>query len=154
VTTRGAWTRAGLVAAAVVIADQVTKQLVRDGLQLTQQRDVIGGVVKLQREANTGIAFSALSGAGWILGLFVIVAIVALLVYFARHATRPWAWLAVGLLVGGAIGNAVDRIAHGAVTDFVKLPHWPAFNVADVAITFGVITLVFVLERGGGATDG
>jgi signal peptidase II len=153
VTARRAWVRAGVVAATVVVLDQVTKQLVRDGLHPTQQRHVIGSVVKLQREANTGIAFSALSGAGWILGLFVIAAIVALLAYFSRHATRPLAWLAVGLLLGGAIGNAVDRIAHGAVTDFVKLPHWPAFNVADVAITFGVIVLVFVLERGG-AADG
>ena len=54
-----------------------------------------------------------------------------------------------GLLVGRAIGNLIDRVAHGAVTDFIKLPHWPAFNVADMAITFGVITLLLVVELGG-----
>jgi len=153
-SVRGAWVRAGLVAVAVVVLDQISKQLVRDGLAPSAQRHVIDSILKLQRESNTGIAFSALSGAGWILGVFVLVAIVALLVYFSRHATRPLAWLAVGLLLGGAIGNAADRVARGSVTDFVKLPHWPAFNVADVAITFGVIVLVFVLERSGRATDG
>ncbi len=153
-TVRGAWVRAGLVAAAVVVVDQVTKQLVRDGMTVGSRRHVLGSVVKLDREANTGVAFSALSGAGWLVGVFVATAVVALLVYFSRHATRPGAWLAVGLLLGGAIGNALDRIARGAVTDFIKLPHWPAFNVADMAITFGVVALIFVLERGGGAADG
>ena len=50
------------------------------------------------------------------------------------------------MLVGGAIGNLIDRIANGAVTDFIKLPHWPAFNVADMSITFGVLALLLVLE--------
>jgi signal peptidase II len=54
--------------------------------------------------------------------------------------------LPTGLLVGGALGNLIDRLVHGAVTDFVKLPLWPAFNVADMAITFGVLALLWVLE--------
>jgi signal peptidase II len=86
--------------------------------------------------------------------VFIAVAIVALVAYFATHPTRRLAWLAVGLLLGGAVGNAIDRIDHGAVTDFVKLPHWPAFNVADTAITFGVLVLIYVLERGDRAPDG
>ena len=53
--------------------------------------------------------------------------------------TRPWLWLPTGLLVGGAIGNLIDRLAHGSVIDFIKLPAWPAFNVADMSITFGVL---------------
>jgi signal peptidase II len=64
------------------------------------------------------------------------------------HPTRPWLWLACGLLVGGALGNLIDRIAHGSVTDFIKLPLWPAFNLADTAITFGVFALLYVLEGG------
>jgi signal peptidase II len=51
------------------------------------------------------------------------------------------------MLLGGAAGNLIDRIRDGAVTDFVKLPHWPAFNLADVSITLGVLTLIYVLER-------
>ena len=62
------------------------------------------------------------------------------------------------MLVGGAIGNVIDRAANGSVIDFIKLPHWPAFNVADISITFGVIILVLVLEfsgrEGGGNVTG
>ena len=54
--------------------------------------------------------------------------------------------MSTGLLIGGALGNLIDRLAHGAVTDFIKLPAWPAFNVADMAITFGVLALLWVLE--------
>ena len=73
-------------------------------------------------------------------------ALALLLGYLARRPDRPWLWLPTGLLVGGALGNLIDRLAHGAVTDFVKLPLWPAFNVADMAITFGVLALLWVLE--------
>jgi signal peptidase II len=75
-----------------------------------------------------------------------VVALGALLAFFATHVHRPLAWLPTGLLIGGAAGNLIDRLRDGAVTDFVKLPHWPAFNVADMAITFGVLALVYVLE--------
>jgi signal peptidase II len=78
------------------------------------------------------------------------VALGALVVWFLRHSSRPLAWLPTGLLLGGAVGNIFDRIRDGAVTDFVKLPAWPAFNIADVAITFGVLTLLYVLESGDG----
>jgi signal peptidase II len=53
-----------------------------------------------------------------------------------------------GLLIGGAVGNLLDRIINGYVTDFIKFPHWPAFNVADIAITVGVISLIWVIEFG------
>jgi signal peptidase II len=69
-----------------------------------------------------------------------------LLTYFVRHPTRPYLWIPTGLLVGGALGNLLDRILNGAVTDFIKLPHWPAFNVADMSITFGVLALLWVVE--------
>jgi signal peptidase II len=151
-TTRVAWMRAVLVMAAVVALDQLSKHFVRTDIAMGEHRHVAPGV-NLVHVSNSGVAFSALSNAGWIVPVFIAAAIVALLAYFATHATRPLAWLAVGLLLGGAIGNAVDRIAHGAVTDFVKLPHWPAFNVADTAITFGVLVLVLVLERGDRAPD-
>jgi signal peptidase II len=75
----------------------------------------------------------------------------ALLAYFARHARRRLMWLPTGMLLGGALGNIIDRVREGAVVDFVKLPYWPAFNLADVAITFGVIVLLFVMEKDDGA---
>jgi signal peptidase II len=65
--------------------------------------------------------------------------------YFAVHATRPDLWLAVGLTVGGALGNLADRVRIGAAIDFVDPPLWPAFNLADVAIVMGVALLVFAM---------
>ncbi len=59
----------------------------------------------------------------------------------------PGIWLPTGMLLGGAIGNVVDRASRGAVTDYIKLPHWPAFNIADAAITLGVVVLLVVVER-------
>jgi signal peptidase II len=67
-------------------------------------------------------------------------------VFFVRRPTRRGLWIPTGLLVGGAIGNLIDRLSGGSVTDFIKLPLWPAFNVSDMAITFGVLSLLYVLE--------
>ena len=78
--------------------------------------------------------------------IFTIVALAVLAGYLALRPTRVWLWVPTGLLIGGAVGNLVDRLVNGAVTDFIKLPLWPAFNIADVAITFGVLTLLWVLE--------
>jgi len=68
--------------------------------------------------------------------------------YFALHSTRPLLWLATGLLLGGALGNLLDRLRDDAVTDFIDLPLWPAFNLADVSITAGVLVLLAALEMG------
>jgi signal peptidase II len=69
-------------------------------------------------------------------------------VYFARHAAHPLIWLPTGMLVGGALGNIVDRLRHGSVTDFIKLPlGWPPFNLADLSITLGVAILFVIIDR-------
>ena len=60
---------------------------------------------------------------------------------------KPLVWLPTGMLLGGALGNVIDRLRDGAVTDFIKLPGWPAFNVADISITLGVLVLLYVTER-------
>ena len=80
-----------------------------------------------------------------------VAALAALVVFFCLNHRRRLAWLPTGLLIGGAVGNLVDRLRGDGVTDFVKLPAWPAFNVADVCITFGVVALVYVLEQPRGA---
>jgi signal peptidase II len=144
------WALAAVVAAAVLAADQLTKALVRSDLHVGERRDVLA-FVDLLRTNNEGVAFGALGGGGVVVGIVVAAAVAALLVYFALHASTPLAWLPTGMLIGGALGNIVDRVRAGAVTDFVKLPHWPAFNLADVAITLGVVALLLVLERDGAA---
>ena len=146
--THAAWGRAGIVAAAVLIADQLTKQLVRSSIALGASRHLLPGVTLVHAQ-NSGIAFSLLTGSdvGVIVVTLVVVALV--LAYFARQGERRGMWLACGLIVGGALGNLADRVRAGLVTDFIKLPHWPAFNLADAAITLGVLTLFIVVGRGG-----
>jgi signal peptidase II len=136
-----------LVAVAVVVADQITKAIVRANISRVEEIDLVLGV-KLIHTRNTGVAFSLFSGGGPLIVIIAIVALGALLAFFLTHLHRPLVWLPTGLFLGGAAGNLIDRVRLGAVTDFVKIPHWPAFNVADICITFGVLTLVWVFERG------
>lgn len=149
---RVAGLRALAVLAVVLAVDQLTKAAVRGSLEPGERRDMLGPL-DLVHVRNTGVAFGAFSGGGIVVVVLVAVALAALLAYFATHADKPLAWLPTGLLLGGSIGNIVDRIRLGAVTDFIKVPHWPAFNVADIAITLGVVALVWVLERGDRAPD-
>jgi signal peptidase II len=151
-TARAAVARAGAVLACVLGADQLTKQLVDSSLARGEERDLVA-FVKLVNVRNSGVAFGQLQNAGVIVSVVIVLAVAALLAYFARHATRPWIWLPTGLLLGGALGNVVDRVREGAVVDFIKLPHWPAFNVADSAITIGVVVLVFVMDRRNALAD-
>jgi signal peptidase II len=140
-----AWWRAALVVLAVVAVDQVAKALVVDNLARGERRDLVLGI-DLVHVRNSGIAFGLFDGGGAVLTVMTLAALALLLVYFATHTSRPLLWLATGLLVGGALGNLLDRARDGAVTDFIDLPLWPAFNVADMAITAGVIALLLSLE--------
>jgi signal peptidase II len=152
VSSQQAWGRAGLVLAGVLLVDQVTKRLVQSGIAEGEHDNVFFGV-DLVHVRNHGVAFGAFAGGGTIVAIVIAVALVALVVWFLRHTNAPLAWLPTGLLLGGAVGNIFDRIRDGAVTDFVKFPAWPAFNVADVAITFGVLSLLYVLESHGADGD-
>ena len=148
---RTALVRAVALGAVVVGLDQLTKNTVAAGIKPGHEQSLLPGV-HLVHVHNTGVAFGVLSGGGAIVLACTLLALAALIVYFVVHPGRRGLWVPTGLLLGGAIGNLIDRIMHGSVTDFIKLPHWPAFNVSDMAITFGVIILVFVLEgrRGSG----
>jgi len=142
--------RAALVAAAVVVLDQATKALVRANVEVGDSDGVLPGV-QLVHARNDGVAFNVLAGGSWLVVVVVALAVVALVAYFATHLDKPLVWLPTGMLLGGALGNIIDRVRDGAVTDFIKLPAWPAFNVADMSITFGVLTLLYVIERPGDA---
>jgi signal peptidase II len=142
----GAWARAALVMAAVIALDQGTKALVRSGVAVGDRDGVFPGV-EIVHVRNEGVAFSRFSGGGTVVAVIVGAALLALVAYFVTHLDKPLVWLPTGMLLGGALGNVIDRIRDGAVTDFIKLPAWPAFNVADIAITFGVLVLLYVTER-------
>ena len=141
-----AWARAGLVLLIVLAVDQLTKLLVREGIARGEE-DPIFPALKLVHVRNEGVAFGIDAGGATLVIVLIALALLALVLFFARHTARPLMWLPVGLLIGGALGNIVDRVRDGAVTDFLKIPVWPAFNLADVAITAGVVCLLFVLER-------
>jgi signal peptidase II len=125
--------------------DQLTKHTIAAGIAAGEQKKFLPGV-NLVHVRNTGVAFSMFSGGGTLVLVFTLAALGLLVGYFVRRPERAWLWLPTGMLIGGAIGNLIDRISSGAVTDFIKLPHWPAFNVADMSITLGVLILLWVLE--------
>ena len=133
-----AFARAALVAGVVIALDQITKHTLAAGIAAGEQKKFLPGVT-LVHVRNTGVAFSLFSSGGTLVLVFTLIALAVLVGYFVRRPEKAWLWLPVGMLTGGAIGNLIDRIANGAVTDFIKLPHWPAFNVADMSITFGVL---------------
>jgi signal peptidase II len=148
-----AWGRAAAVVVAVVAVDQLTKALVRDQIPRGDRRSVLPGI-ELVHVRNRGIAFGLLDGRSVLLTVLVGGALALLLAYFALHVDRPLLWLATGLLLGGALGNLLDRLRDDAVTDFIDLPLWPAFNVADMAITAGVLVLLAAMESGRGRGRG
>lgn len=135
-----------LTAIAVVAIDQLTKSVARGAAGTQPQPELFGGFIKLVDVRNSGVAFGQLSGGGVLVAVLVAAALTVLIWYFLRHLGTPMIWLATGLVVGGAAGNVIDRVRAGAVTDFIKFPYWPAFNLADAAITLGVVLLVLLVE--------
>ena len=142
----GGWVRLLAAVAVVVALDQLTKQIAVSSLDRGESANVFLGL-DITNTRNTGVAFGALRGAGTIVGVLIAVALVALIAYFAAHAWRPWLWLPAGLLIGGALGNLLDRVREGAVIDFIDPIAWPAFNLADTCIVIGVLALLYVAER-------
>jgi signal peptidase II len=137
--------RAAVVALVVVAADQATKALVRANVELGERDGVFPGI-ELVHVRNRGVAFGLFEDGGLVLIVIGVASVIALLAFFATHSRRPLVWLPTGLLLGGAAGNLIDRMRQGFVTDFIDLPLWPAFNIADTCITIGVLSLLYVLE--------
>jgi signal peptidase II len=147
VSSRSSLERAGIVALVAVVADQLTKGLIRGNVDRGESIDLVAGV-ELTHIGNDGIAFGLLDGVSTLLLVAIgIVFTVGLAAFLTTSHDRPSLWLPVGLLAGGAIGNLIDRIRIGEVTDFIDPPSWPAFNVADVSISIGVILLVLIYLR-------
>lgn len=137
---------AALVLVAVAGLDQATKALALATLVPGESTNVFFAL-DLSLSRNTGIAFGALAGASdTAIVALVAVAVGALLAFFAARATRPMLWLPVGMVLGGAAGNLIDRARVGAVLDFIDPTFWPAFNLADAAIVVGVLGVLYVAE--------
>jgi signal peptidase II len=144
----------------VVLVDQITKLWVERNMRVYESKTIIPGLFDLHYIRNTGAAFGFLSGshAGFRIPFFILVSAVAVgIILFLFHKlddSEVMMPVALSLVLGGAVGNLVDRIRLGEVIDFLlihyKAFHWPAFNVADIAITVGVSLLVlriFLLDK-------
>ena len=149
------WRLALPVAGGVLVLDQLSKFLIERALSLHQEL-VLLSFLSLQLAYNTGAAFSFLHDAGgWQRGFLSAVSI-AIMVWLAvwvhrlAPAERRLAW-PLALILGGAAGNLIDRLSVGAVTDFIVLHyrgwHWPTFNLADAAISLGVVILIWFSFR-------
>lgn len=134
-----------IIAAAVIVLDQATKLLVRAAMDSGDYVGLVPGF-GLTRIRNEGIAFGLFPGRPELVAALTVVALVAIGVAVARTARRSLA-VAVGggMLVGGSLGNLIDRVARGGVTDFLDPVAWPAFNVADIGIVCGVALIVLGL---------
>jgi signal peptidase II len=129
----------------VVTLDQATKQMAVSGIRRGEEVEVFLGL-DLTNTRNTGVAFGAFQGGGAVVAALIALSLALLVGYFLVHRERPWLWLPVGLLLGGALGNLADRARIGAVIDFIDPIAWPAFNVADTCIVIGVLALLYVVE--------
>ena len=145
-TRETAWRRAIAAAAVFLALDQITKQAAIHAIDRGDSINVFFGI-DLTNVRNNGVAFGALAGGGVLITVLILVAMGALFAYFARHATTPGLWLAVGVITGGALGNLADRARDGAVIDFIDPVLWPAFNLADMGIVIGILGVLYVVEK-------
>jgi signal peptidase II len=142
-----------VVAGTVLALDVVTKHVVVDRLAGRDPVEVIDGLLSLRLVRNPGAAFGFASGLTVVLTLVAVGVVVMILRVAHRLRSTGWA-AALGLVLGGAVGNLVDRIfrdpapLRGRVIDFIELPHWPVFNLADSAIVSGALLLVLLSLRG------
>jgi signal peptidase II len=137
----------------VYTADQLTKAWVSANLQPDQPRELLGSVLQLNLTRNAGAAFSIGTGATWVLTSIASAVVVFIVITARRLGSRGWA-AALGLLLGGSLGNLTDRMfrapgpGRGHVVDFLQLPAWPIFNIADSAIVSAAVLIGLLAFRG------
>ena len=131
-----------LVALGVFVLDRITKSIVSTQVAYGTEVPVMGNLVGITNVRNSGAAFG-FAPAGATLFLFAsIIVSIGLVVYVVRNPGTTWNDAVLGLILGGTIGNGFDRIFYGTVTDFVNFHFWPVFNLADSAISTGVVLLI------------
>jgi signal peptidase II len=154
--TRDHASRLGLLLSIAVVAwlvDLTTKVIAQRELADRGPVDLVGSLLRLNLTRNAGAAFSTGRSLTPVIAVFAVVAFVVVLVLARRVGTTGWAW-ALGLLLAGIAGNLTDRIfrepgpLRGHVIDFLQLPHWPIFNVADICINAAAVLIVLQSARG------
>lgn len=137
------------VAVVVFVLDRITKTLVASQVAYGTEVPVLGHLVGITNVRNSGAAFGFAPAAASIFLIASVVVAIGLVVYVVRNPGTSWSDGVLGLILGGTVGNGYDRIVYGTVTDFVNVHFWPVFNVADSAISVGVVLLIatYVLRR-------
>ncbi len=138
---------------AALAADQVSKYLVRDNMRIGESWPA-EGFFRLTHGTNTGSAFGLFQNQTLVLTIASIFAIGFIIYFYRSHGDRTWITrVTVGLLLGGAVGNLIDRMVAGRVTDFIDVGPWPIFNLADSSITVGITLLIASLVLTGNKTE-
>ena len=141
-----AWRLSGALCLLILALDQIAKAVVEDDLVPGEEVEVLGPI-GLTLAHNSGVAFGLASGGDAILVVFALAALGVVGFLLARDPRRPGLWVAAGLVAGGALGNLVDRVRTGVVTDYIDVGSWPPFNLADIAITVGVVIFAWAYLR-------
>ncbi|MFN8472391.1 MAG: signal peptidase II [Anaerolineae bacterium] len=140
-----------LVALIVLILDQFSKWLVVSNIPVGVEWAPVSWLANslvLTHTTNTGAAFGLAPDAGWIFVVIAVIVVLGIIFYYDKLPTDHWmVRVALGLLLGGSIGNLIDRLTRGSVVDFIDLRIWPIFNVADSAIVVGVFILFYYLLK-------
>ncbi|HET7419343.1 MAG TPA: signal peptidase II [Candidatus Dormibacteraeota bacterium] len=126
----------------VFVLDRITKELVQAQVPLGTEVPVIGHLVGITNVKNSGAAFGVAPAAAAFFLIASVVVAIGLVVYVFRNPGSTWTFGVLGLILGGTVGNGFSRVVDGTVTDFVNVHFWPVFNVADSAISVGVVLLL------------
>ncbi len=148
----------GITAISVILVDQLTKYWAQEFLLPRRTSgegsvELLGGFLKFTYAENTGAAFSIGTGITWVFTSIALVVVFLIFRYARKLGSLPWA-LALGGLLGGAVGNLIDRMFRapgpfqGFVVDFIQLPYFAIFNVADMAVVISGATIAFLLVKG------
>lgn len=149
--SREATRRLWILIASIVVADQLTKHWALNRLSGDRTIDLVGSL-RFNLAFNKGMAFSQATGAGPVIGALGFVIVIVIVLWLRRSATGVAA-VAAGMIVGGAIGNLIDRLfrgeawLRGAVVDFIDLQWFPIFNIADSAISIGAVLMILASFR-------
>lgn len=135
-----------------LVIDQLSKALVRSRIDVADPPVAVLGFLDLRHVHNRGVAFSMLSGRPWLIIALAMLVLGMMVAMMLRTSDRV-ALVGIGAVLGGAVGNIIDRVRLHHVTDFLHVPHWPTFNVADAAICVGVGLIVIRQWQGDNHAD-
>ena len=141
------------IASPIIFFDRVTKVWAEGNLEFGRPEEVIGSLLQFNLVYNPGAAFSILTDATWVFTVFATCFTIFVISFAHRIETLPWK-IAAGMGLGGAVGNLIDRminppaVGQGHVIDFIMIPYWPIFNIADSSMTLAVVLIMLASLRG------